>query len=103
LFRSILSHTLFELIQDRTNNSNSFVNTVSILIGEANKPKTVSVGGVLDLKPNRFLVILITREVNNAGYRILVQHTFFLFQEFPFYTTNVVAPSTLLAEPGGQK
>jgi hypothetical protein len=76
-----------------------FIREYGILIGEANKPKTVSVGA-LDPKPNRFFINLITREANNASYWVLVQHKVFLFQEFPFYTTDFISPLTLLSEPG---
>jgi hypothetical protein len=88
LFHSILSHTLFQLITPQDEQF-KLIREYGILIGEANKPKTVSVG-VLNPKPNRLFVTLIIREVNNAGYWILVQRTIFLFQGHPEFLLNIV-------------
>jgi hypothetical protein len=62
------THPLSDYPQDK---QFKLIREYGILIGEANKPKTVSIG-VLNLKPNRLFVTLITREVDNAGYWILV-------------------------------
>ena len=75
------------------------IHQYGVLLGIANGLKTVSVGA-LDPRPSDLFVTLDTREVNRAGCWTLVQRTVFLFNPLPFYTTDFVAASHLLAKPG---
>ena len=68
-------------------------------MAQVNLPQTYYVG-LEDLQPGKLYITLGTHEVNRDGNWTLVQRTVFLFREKPFYTTDIVAPSSVTAPSG---